>query len=157
MQDLCVSKLACCNGLKGVCAKLKLITTALHLVPLLGGYLEIAPTPHPVIRPVLPKVHNHGSQKSKNWFRNITWVLNFFGENVWWITTQKPSVLYQFFFWNTRKWRFFNSDPFFPQKKTRNGQLFTKSKYMANTRKYWQALSNSLSAMYSWKHFQILL
>jgi hypothetical protein len=28
---------------------------------------------------------------------------------------------------------------------------------MANTRKYWQALSNSLSAMYSWKHFQILL
>lgn len=81
-----------------MCAKLKLITTALHLVPLSGGYLEIAPTPHPVIRPVLPKVHNHGSQKSKNWFRNITWVLNFFYKKVWWITTQKPSVLYQFFF-----------------------------------------------------------
>jgi hypothetical protein len=28
---------------------------------------------------------------------------------------------------------------------------------MANTREYLQALSNSLSAMYSWKHFQILL
>ncbi len=84
----------------------------------------------------------------------MTRVLNIF---VWksQITTQKPAVLYQFFF-EYLQWRFFHSDPFFSSKKTRNQQLFTKTKYMANTRRYLQVLSNSLSAMYSWKHIQII-
>ncbi len=156
MQDLCVSKLACCNGLKGVCAKLKLITTALHLVPLSGGYLEIAPTPHPVIRPVLPKVHNHGSQKSKNWFWNITWVLNLKKKESL-ITTQKPSVLYQFFFGIPTSGGSLILTLFFLKKKPGMGNYLQKSHTWptpVSTNKFCQT---PLSAMYSWKHFQILL
>ncbi len=63
-----------------------------------GRVLEIAPTPHPVIRPVFLKVHNHGSQKSKELILKYNSGSHF----LFWksqITTQKPLVLYQFFVW----------------------------------------------------------